>query len=131
MMKQIDRVMSDLERQVDQFRCGAGNPICVGVVGINQAAYCIGYEGERQFRTDGSRHKHPCAEAHEAEARLRAGPAQKFDEFIILQYRATNEEPYGFEWVDYARTFRDYGAILTRISREYEARFGGFAAGPR
>jgi hypothetical protein len=129
MIKQIDRVASDLERQVDEFRRGAGAPICVGVVGINHAPYCVSYEGEREYHTDGVRHRHPCSEAHEAEARLRSGAALKFDEFLVLQYRATNEEPYSFQWVDYNRSFRDYGAILTRISREYEKRFGGPSSG--
>ena len=37
--------------------------------------------------------------------------------------RATNAAPFPFEWMDYRETFRDYGAILTRTSREYEKRF--------
>ncbi len=37
MLKQIDRVVGDLVKQVGQFKRGAGNPICIGVVGINQA----------------------------------------------------------------------------------------------
>lgn len=124
MIKQIDRVRSDLVGQVGQFQRGAGNPICVGIVGINQAPYCVSYEGERVFMTDGRRHVHPSHEAAEAEARLRAGAAPHFDEFLVLRYRATNEEPYPFEWVDYQTTYRDYGAILTRISLEYDKRFG-------
>ncbi|MBN1459290.1 MAG: hypothetical protein JXA57_07125 [Armatimonadetes bacterium] len=124
MIKQIDRVRSDLVGQVEQFQRGAGDPICVGIVGINQAPYCVSYEGERVFMTDGRLHAHPSHEAAEAEARLRAGAAPRFDEFLVLRYRATNEEPYPFEWVDFAGLFRDYGAILTRISREYDKRFG-------
>lgn len=126
MIKQIDRVCSDLEHQVEQFGRGGDNPICVGIVGVNHAAYCVSYEGDRQYRTDGSSgYAHPAAEAAEAESRLRSGPASKFDEFLILRYRATNESPFAFEWVDYDRTFKDYGAALTRISRAYEQRFGG------
>lgn len=117
-------ICSDLERQADQFRRGAGNPICVGVVAINRAPYCVSYEGEREFKTDGAKHRHPSTEADEAEARLVAGPASKFDEFLVLRYRATNDDPYEFGWVDYDRTFKDYGAILTRISRTYDSRFG-------
>jgi hypothetical protein len=37
MIKQIDRVINDLRNQVNQFKHGGGNPICVAVVGINQA----------------------------------------------------------------------------------------------
>lgn len=124
MIKQIDRVRSDLVGQVGQFRRGAGNPICVGIVGINHADYCVSYEGDRAFRTDGKKYTHPRQEAIAAEERLRAGAAPSFDEFLVLRYRATNEAPYPFEWVDYGTTFNDYGAILTRISRTYDGRFG-------
>jgi hypothetical protein len=123
MIKQIDRVIGDLMKQVGQFRRGAGQPICVGVVGINHAAVCTGYEGERAFTTDGKKHKHPDREAPEATARLLAQAKPSFDEFLVLPYRATNVEPYSFEWVDYDATLLDYGAILTRICREYDRRF--------
>lgn len=123
MTKQIDRVRSDLVGQVGQFQRGAGDPICVGIVGINQADYCMSYEGDRQFLTDGRRYAHPRSEAAAAERVLRAEAAPKFDEFLVLRYRATNEEPYPFEWVDYGQSFNEYGAILTRISREYDRRF--------
>jgi hypothetical protein len=46
-----------------------------------------------------------------------------FDEFLILPYRATNAPPFPFEWVAYEEANLDYGAILTRISREYDRRF--------
>lgn len=49
MIKQIDRVINDLRNQVVQFRRGGGNPICVAVVGINQADGTVGYEGDRPF----------------------------------------------------------------------------------
>jgi hypothetical protein len=53
--------------------------------------------------------------------------APDFDEFLILRYRATNdpvgEPPFPFDWVDLTLTNRDYGAILTRVSIEYEKRF--------
>ena len=69
-------------------------------------------------------------EATEAEVRLVAQAKPSFDEFLILRYRATNAEPYDFEWVDLPATVLDYGAILTRISREYDRRFrnNGLAA---
>ncbi|MBI5479729.1 MAG: hypothetical protein HY906_12775 [Deltaproteobacteria bacterium] len=131
MIKQIDRVRNDLVGQVAQFKRGAGNPICVGIVGINHADHCIGYEGTRAFPTDGSKYAHPFQEAAEAEKRLRNDAAPAFDEFLFLRYRATNEAPYPFKWVDYDRTFRDYGAVLTRISRTYDSRFGsGPSVGP-
>ncbi len=131
MIKQIDRVIGDLVKQVAHFRRGAGTPICVGVVGINSALVCTRYEGARKFTTDGKKHKHPFQEAAEAEARLIAQAKPSFDEFLVLRYRATNAKPYGFEWVDLPATELDYGAILTRISREYDRRFknGGGADG--
>jgi len=123
MIKQIDRVIGDLQKQVVQFKKGAGNPICLGIVGINAAQITTGYEGDRAFVTDGKKHKHPYQEAQEAEARLVAEAKPHFDEFLILRYRATNVDPFPFEWVDTRATELDYGAILTRISREYDRRF--------
>jgi len=52
MIKQIDRVISDLRNQVAQFRRGGGNPICVAVVGINQAESTVGYEGDSLLSDD-------------------------------------------------------------------------------
>lgn len=124
MIKQIGRVQNDLRDQVDQFNRGAGSPICVAIVGINAAPSCVSYEGDRIWRTDGTKHKHPFQEAGEAEARLVEDAKMKFDEFIFLRYRATNEPPYPFEWVNFIGTHQDYGAALTRISRGYDTRFG-------
>ena len=55
MIKQIDRVINDLRNQVVQFRHGGGNPICVAVIGVNQAESTVGYEGERAFRQPAGR----------------------------------------------------------------------------
>ena len=124
MIKQIDRVVNDLRNQVVQFRRGGGHPICVAVVGINQADHCIGYEGERAFPTTGSAgFLHPLQEAPEAERRLMRDAAELYDEFIVLRFRATNEPPYPFEWVNYESLQKDYAAALTRISGRYQQRF--------
>jgi len=123
MIKQIDRVVSDLGGQVAHFRRGGGTPISVGVVGINHAPECTSYEGDRAFLTDGRKYKHPIQEAAATGERLRRDAAPHFDEFLILRFRATNVEPYPFEWVNQRETLADYGAILTRISREYDRRF--------
>lgn len=81
MIKQIDRVINDLRNQVVQFKQGGGSPICVAVIGINQAESTVGYEGERPFPTTGKQgFLHPCQEAPEAERRLRAAAAPEFDE---------------------------------------------------
>ena len=87
MVKQLARVENDLRDQVDQFRTKANNPVCVGIVGINHADYCIGYEGERQYQTDGSSGKrHPFQEAATAEQRLYHALNTRFDELLFLRY---------------------------------------------
>jgi hypothetical protein len=124
MIKQIDRVINDLRNQVVQFRRGGGNPICVGVVGINEAESTVGYEGDRPFPTTGKAgFLHPVQEAPEAARRLRSLAAPDFDEFLILRFRASNAEPYPFEWADYNETRLDYAATLARLSARYQQRF--------
>jgi hypothetical protein len=123
MIKQIDRVINDLTGQVEHFKRAGGQPVCVGIVGINRADHYVSYEAEKAWPTDGRKHRHPIQEATEAEARLRALAAPAFDEFLILRFRAMNEPPFAFEWVDERQTELDYGAVLTRILRKYEARF--------
>jgi hypothetical protein len=124
MIKQIDRVMGDLIKQVQHFQRGSERPICVGIVGINHADHCYSYERDRVWVTDGKTHKHPIEEAAEAERRIIATAGPHYDELLILRYRATNSAPYQFRWVQQERTRLDYGAILTRISLEYDRRFG-------
>jgi hypothetical protein len=124
MIKQIDRVKSDLANQVLNFKrqAGSSDPICVGIVGINHADVATGYEGDRATRTDGRKHKHPIQEAEQARQRL-ALVRSLYDEFLILRFKARNEEPYEFEWVNEKETRLEYGAALIRISNEYEKRF--------
>lgn len=124
MIKQIDRVINDLRNQVLQFRRGGGHPICVAIVGVNEAVSTVGYEGDRPFPTTGKDgFLHPVQEAPEAARRLRALAAPDFDEFLILRFKATNAGPYPFEWADYNGTRLDYAAALTRISAGYQQRF--------
>jgi len=123
MIKQIDRVIGDLTRQVQEFKSTGGNPICVGIIAINRAPSYTGYEGEKTWPTDGKKHKHPIQEAEEAERRLLSRARPSFDEFQILRFKVTNVEPYPFEWMDYNQTAKEYGALLIRVSREYDRRF--------
>ena len=124
MIKQIDRVMGDLKKQVSEFKKRGGTDcICAGVVGINQAAYTVGYEGDRAYKTDGKANRHPIQEAAEAERRLRAEVEPLYDEFVVLRYSATNDEPFSFAWANREDTTRNYGASLLRICREYDKRF--------
>lgn len=124
MIKQIDRVKSDLKNQVRNFRrrSGSRKPICVGIVGINYADVMTSYEGDRSYRTDGGKYTHPIQEAEQARLRL-AEVEDFYDEFVILKFRARNEPPYKFEWVDEKDTQQMYGAALMRISNEYQSRF--------
>lgn len=124
MIKQIDRVKSDLKNQVLSFRrrSGSRKPICVAIVGINYADVATGYEGDRSYRTDGGKYKHPVQEAEQARLRL-AEVEDSYDEFVILKFRARNEPPYKFEWVDEKDTQQMYGAALMRVSNEYQSRF--------
>ena len=125
MTKQIARVENDLRDQVRQFQTKANNPVCVGIVGINYAKHYVGYEGDREYRTDGTASaRHPSQEAPQAENQLSQVLGTTFDELIFLQYRATNEPSYPFEWVNEVGTQMDYGAVLARISEKYDTRFG-------
>ena len=124
MIKQIDRVKSDLAHQVQNFkhRAGSVKPICVGVVGINYADVMTSFEGDRSYPTDGKKYKHPIQEAEQAKMRL-TDTARLYDEFLILRFKARNQEPYAFEWVNERDTRQDYTAALQRISIEYQHRF--------
>jgi hypothetical protein len=124
MIKQIDRVSNDLRNQVVQFKQGGGNPISIAVIGINHAEHTIGYEKDRPFPTTGKAgFLHPFQEAPEAERRLVLEVKGDYDEFLVLRFKATNEAPYPFEWVNYNETRKDYGSVLSRISSRYQQRF--------
>jgi hypothetical protein len=123
MIKQIDRVITDLINQVTQFKRGGGNPISIGFIGINFAEQYVLFEGRKRWPTDGKKYKHPIQEAAQAEQRLNDKARPTFDEFQILRFRATNAKPYPFEWTDLTTTELEYSALLTRVSREYDRRF--------
>jgi len=123
MIKQIDRVINYLRNQVVEFRKGGASSICVGIVGINQADHYVSFEGDRPWPTTGkSSYLHPVQEATEAERRLIEHAAPMYNEFLVLRYRTTNEDPYPFEWVDLKETRLNYAAILTRISSIFQQR---------
>ena len=123
MRKQLDRVCSDLDKQVAEFKKQGGKPVCVGIVGVNWADSYTGYEGRRKFATDGKKNKHPNQEAQSSERDLVDRVKASFDELIVLRFRANNTKPFDFLWVDQNKTEDLYAAALVRISREYEARF--------
>jgi hypothetical protein len=123
MIKQIDRVIGDLMRQTEEFRKKGGHPICVGIEGVNFAKQYTSYEGDRTFPTNGGKYKHPIQEAADAISRLRQRVAPNFDEFLILQFDASNTPPHSFSWVHENETLLEHSALLTRLSREYDRRF--------
>lgn len=123
MIKQIDRVITDLINQATQFKRGGGDPICVAFVGINFADQYVSFEGRKKWPTDGKRYKHPIQEGAQAEQRLNDKALSAFDEFQILRFRATNSKPFPFSWVELERTEMEYSSLLTRVSRTYDNRF--------
>jgi hypothetical protein len=124
MIKQIDRVIGDLKRQVEEFKKNA-DPICIAVVGVNHASAYTSFEGTRSFPTDGTaKYKHPSQEASEAIKRLDAYARPDFDEFLILRFAASNVEPFPFQWINERETLLEYSALLTRVSKLYDRRFG-------
>ncbi len=123
MIKQIDRVIGDLVRQTEEFRKRGGNPICVGIIGVNFSEVYTSYEGTREFLTDGGKYKHPSQEASGAISRLQQRAQGSFDEFLILKFVATNTPPHPFSWVYEQKAVLEYSALLTRVCREYDRRF--------
>lgn len=123
MIKQIDRVMNDLRNQALQFRKGGEQAFCVAIVGINQAERYVSFEGRRSFPTTGKGgYLHPIQEAADAERRLLEHAAPAFNEFLVLRFKATNQKPYPFEWLDFDETRLNYAAVLTRISSTFQHR---------
>jgi len=124
MIKQIDRVVNDLMSQVTHFEKGGSNPITVAIVGVNSAEKCRSFEGKRTHPTNGRSAKHPFQEAPRAIEILREKAEPSFDEFMVLEFRATNFPPYDFAWVNLDKTELEYSSLLVRVSNLYKTRFG-------
>jgi hypothetical protein len=124
MIKQLDRVGTDMMNQAKEFRKHGNDPICVGVIGVNYASAYRSLEGDREWPTTGmDGHKHPIQEAALAENRLVTRVSPHFDELLVLRFTATNMPPFSFSWLDDAQTRHQYGAALVRLSRLYDQRF--------
>jgi len=121
MIKQIDRVISDLCAQSGHFRKKSPDAISVAIVGVNLASRYVSHEGDRRYPT-GVYGPHPIDEAPEAERRLLSSAEPCFNEFLLLPFRATNEPPFDFEWARSRETADAYGSILRRLLREYTRR---------
>jgi hypothetical protein len=118
MIKQVDRVISDLCAQSRHFATKSPGALTVGIVGINVAREYVSYEGGREYPT-GQYGPHPAQEAPEAERRLLDQAQPCFTEFLPLAFRATNSRPYPFEWVSGSKTHDAYAAMLVRLVRAY------------
>ena len=119
MIKQIDRVITDLRHQAQTFRLQNSAAVAVGIVGVNHAESYVSYEAERTYPAKPP----PSREAPTAVSRLSQGAAGSYDEFLVLRFRATNVAPYPFEWVDERDTQQSYAAAVLRIAQLFESRF--------
>ncbi len=124
MIKQLDRVGTDMINQSEEFKRSNTAAIRVGIVGVNFASVSRGLEGEREYITTGKGgYAHPIQEGAQAEQRLVARVSSHFDELIVLRFVATNMPPLEFAWLDEKQLTKEYGAALVRISALYETRF--------
>ena len=131
MVKQLDRVVGDLTKQVIQFETKGGSkpPISVGIVGVNHSSRFLSYEGANTFLADGTKqpngkvYARPIDEASRAKQDLDILARPHFFEFLVLEFDATNMPPYPFKWVNTTRVTDSYNALLSRLAYEYEARF--------
>jgi hypothetical protein len=129
--RQVDRVISDLGDQLTSFRASSRNAVSFAVVGVNRAQSYRSIEGAnkprsrwRITRTNGKGStKHPAQEADKTIRELQSRIASRFDEFLIFDFTATNEEPYDFAWVNEQDVTRQYAAAITRVARDYKQRF--------
>jgi hypothetical protein len=117
-LKQIGRVISDLERFVDRMKSLNQRCLNVAVVGVNYESDYVGWEGERPYR-----HKLTSNEPEIVSARLTEALLNRYDELLILRFRATNQPAYPFDWLHPKQVDLDYGAALTRIGELYQGRF--------
>jgi hypothetical protein len=117
-LKQIGRVISDLERFADRMKSLNDRCINTAVVGVNYESDYVGWEADRPYR-----HKLTSNEPEIVSARLTEALLDRYDELLILRFRATNQSAYPFSWVQLKQVDLDYGAALTRIGELYQSRF--------
>lgn len=116
--KQIDRVINDLDGFATRMRSLSRKCINVAIVGVNHEPDYEGHEGQRTFK-DRLKNREPA----KVTAKLREELLGRYDELIILPFKATNQPPYPFSWLSERRVDLDYGAALTRLGELYQQRF--------
>ena len=119
LLAQVDRVVNDLTKQARVFRELNAGAIRVAFVGVNFADSYLGHEGQRTFQAKSP----PSREAAEFARRIERHVAPEYDELLILRFKATNADPFPFEWLDEEQLRQHYRSILVRISAEYNRRF--------
>ncbi|HKY26577.1 MAG TPA: hypothetical protein VJM12_01380 [Pyrinomonadaceae bacterium] len=119
LIAQVDRVINDLTKQAHIFINHNPNALRLALVGVNSAHTYTGHEKDRQYVAKTP----PAREAAEFARRIEKTVGPHYDELLILRFRATNNPPYNFEWVDLSETEQLYGSILVRLSAQYERRF--------
>jgi len=121
-LKQIDRVLNDLTGSATSLKEKSAQAITVGFAAVNYSERWTGMEGTRSFPVE--RKPQRALEASEdTSRRLLQFARPAFDEFVLLKFRATNQEPFPFSWLNAAGTAADYGAALVRVAALYEKRF--------
>lgn len=121
-LKQIDRVLTDLTGSASSLKEKSQSAITVGFAAVNYSERWTGIEGTRSFPVE-RKPQRAAQESDETSRRLIEIARPAFDEFVLLRFKATNQEPFPFSWIDERGTAADYGAALVRISNLYEQRF--------
>src|SRR5574341_1276501 len=92
--KQIDRVISDLDNFGLRMKSLSPKCINVAIVGVNEESDYVGHEGRRAFK-----HKLRSQEPLQVIAKVREHLLDRYDELLVMRFRATNQTPYPFDWV--------------------------------
>jgi len=129
--RQIDRVVNDLRGQLASFKTMNQDAVSIAIVGVNRAPIYRSVEGANKPQsewkvtlTDGRGSKlHPSQEADRTISTLKDRVFRHFDEFLILEFEASNIDPYNFSWSNEKEVRSLYSSALTRIARSYASRF--------
>ncbi len=116
-LKQIDRVINDLEGFALRMKRLNKKCINIAVVGVNHEPNYVGFEGVREFR-----HRLREDEPPVVMNRL-AVLATSYDEVLLLSFKATNQLPFPFSWGGARKVELDYASVLTRVGERYQERF--------
>ena len=121
-LKQIDRVLNDLTGSATSLKEKSANAITVGFAAVNYSERWTGMEGTRSFPVE-RKPQRALQESEETSRRLLQIARPAFDEFLLLKFRATNQAPFPFSWLNPSGMASDYGAALVRVADLYEKRF--------